>query len=324
MRARVFTENVLGSAIRLLSRCNRSLHILSRGTNQSVSFKQKNPYLTPKVRIPRAGSWKTMSNVGEKQASPKPSALVRPIVWIDCEMTGLDHVNDHIIEICCLITDGDLNLVDEGGYESVIHCEKEKLDAMDSWCVEHHGSSGLTHKVLESTKTTQQVEQELLAYLQKYIPEPRQGVLAGNSVHMDRVFMMREFPKVINHLFYRIIDVSTIMEVSFRHNAELASVFPRKKSAHTARSDILESIQQLKWYQDHYLKSSAETRHFVDERKQQIAIEESKSVTDTKITTISATPTASAPAPAPASAPASAPTRPSTNDGNPSKKQRLG
>ncbi|CEP64936.1 Rex2p LALA0_S15e00738g [Lachancea lanzarotensis] len=197
-------------------------------------------------------------------------AISKPIVWVDCEMTGLDHTKDKIIEICCIITDGDLNVVDKDGYESVVHCEKSVLDGMDEWCVEHHGSSGLTEKVLQSTKTTQQVEDELLAYIQKWIPAERRAVLAGNTVHMDRLFMLREFPKVVSHLFYRIIDVSTIMEVSFRHNPELASVFPRKKGAHTARSDILESIEQLRWYRQHYLKNSVETEEFVAQRRAEL------------------------------------------------------
>lgn len=106
------------------------------------------------------------SELNTKQEAP---AISRPIVWVDCEMTGLDHVNDHIIEICCIITDGDLNIIDEAGYESVIHCDKKIMDAMNEWCIDHHGSSGLTQKVLDSTKTTEQVEEELLAYLRKYI-----------------------------------------------------------------------------------------------------------------------------------------------------------
>ncbi|SCU79102.1 LAME_0A07228g1_1 [Lachancea meyersii CBS 8951] len=225
----------------------------------------QNPYLK-KVSFRKPKSFTMSSEVPEEPSN----GISKPIVWIDCEMTGLDHTKDKIIEICCIITDENLNMVDEAGYESVVHCDRIILDGMDEWCVEHHSSSGLTQKVLESTKTTQQVEDELLAYVQKWIPTARRGVLAGNTVHMDRLFMLREFPKVVNHLFYRIIDVSTIMEVSFRHNPELASVFPRKKGAHTAKSDILESIAQLKWYREHYLKDSEETRDFVAQRKAEI------------------------------------------------------
>lgn len=194
-------------------------------------------------------------------------------------MTGLDVFNDHIIEICCIITDGNLRVVDQEGYESVIHYDKLTMDSMNDWCIEHHGDvswifflfqsttmalnklnlltiaflkSGLTQKVLDSSKTLAQVEQELLEYVSKYTNQ-RSAVLAGNSVHMDRAFMMREMPKVLEHLHYRIIDVSTLTEIGKRHNSELISKLPKKKEAHTARSDILESIAQLKWYQDNYL-----------------------------------------------------------------------
>ncbi|ANZ76591.1 BA75_03864T0 [Komagataella pastoris] len=180
-------------------------------------------------------------------------AIQQPIVWIDCEMTGLDIYNDHIIEICCIITDQNLEIVDEG-YESVIHFDNDVMSKMNDWCIEHHGQSGLTKKVLESTKTLPQVESELLSYISQRI-EPNTGVMAGNSIHMDKFFMYREFPKVIDYLFYRLIDVSTIYEICKRHNPALLKSAPRKKAAHTAKADILESIQQLKWFQTHYLKS---------------------------------------------------------------------
>ncbi|ODV93050.1 hypothetical protein PACTADRAFT_38521 [Pachysolen tannophilus NRRL Y-2460] len=179
---------------------------------------------------------------------------LKPIVWIDCEMTGLDVFNDHIIEICCIITDKDLNIIDEEGYESVIHYDKSIMDKMNEWCIEHHGSSGLTQKVIESSKTLQQVENELLAYISKYI-SPNKGVLAGNSVHMDRIFMVREMPKIVDYLFYRIIDVSTITEICKRHNPTIANKCPNKKCEHTAKADILESIEQLKWFQANYFIS---------------------------------------------------------------------
>lgn len=170
-------------------------------------------------------------------------------------MTGLDISRDHIIEICCIITDGNLNVIDEQGYESTVHVPKKVLDNMNEWCVNQHGKSGLTAKVLANPQQTlAKVEQELLAYIQSYIPDPRTSLLAGNSVHMDKFFMMKEFPKVIDHLHYRLVDVSSIMEVGFRHNPALMKLFPKKHGNHTARSDILESINQLKWYRDNYLR----------------------------------------------------------------------
>ncbi|OUM51381.1 hypothetical protein BVG19_g476 [[Candida] boidinii] len=192
----------------------------------------------------------------------KPDAVkkydrLKPIIWIDCEMTGLDFKNDHIIEICCIITDKNLNIIDEEGYESVIHYPKEVMDSMNQWCIDHHGDSGLTDKVIKSEKTLKQVEEELFEYISKYVNKGV-GILAGNSVHMDRLFMLHEMPKVIDYMTYRIIDVSSIMEVSRRHNTKLHSLLPSKVTAHTAKSDILESIAHLKFYYDFYLKNPNE------------------------------------------------------------------
>lgn len=199
----------------------------------------------------------------EKVKDPKCDSR-KPIVWIDCEMTGLDHKNDCIIEICCLITDKDLKLIDEKGYESVIHQDKKVMDAMDEWCVSHHGQSGLTHKVITSNKTMEQVESELLAYLQKYMNK-NVGILAGNSVHMDRLFMLKDMPRVVDYLMYRIIDVSSIMEISKRFHPLVAHSRPKKKGAHTAREDILESIQDLDYYRGVYFKDTTEaTKETVD------------------------------------------------------------
>lgn len=175
-----------------------------------------------------------------------------PLVWIDCEMTGLNHQTDNIIEICCLLTDAKLDLIERNGFERVIHVPKEKLDGMDEWCQTTHSKTGLIQKVLDSTNTAPQVESELLDYLKKHMSQ-REGILAGNSVHVDRLFLLREFPKVTDFLHYRLIDVSSIKEIGYRHNPMLMEKVPKKSLNHSARSDILESIQELKWYYDNYL-----------------------------------------------------------------------
>ncbi|KAG7795572.1 hypothetical protein KL929_003923 [Ogataea haglerorum] len=180
-----------------------------------------------------------------------------PIVWIDCEMTGLDLLNDHIIEICALVTDKHLRLIDEVGFEAVIHYPEERMNQMDEWCRTHHGDSGLTKKVIESSNTLQDVENQLLAYLSKYVSKGV-GILAGNSVHVDRQFLCKEMPKITDYLTYRIIDVSSVMEISRRHNPRVNDYSPEKVGAHTARSDILESINQLKYYRDVYFKGPGE------------------------------------------------------------------
>lgn len=191
----------------------------------------------------------------------------KPLVWIDCEMTGLDVFQDHIIEICCIITDGNLEIVDEKGFESTVYYPKEVLDGMNEWCVNQHGKSGLTTKVLENPQCKlSDIENELMEYIKQYV-QPNKGIMAGNSIHMDKFFMMREFPKIIDYLHYRLIDVSSIMEVGYRHNPELMKLFPKKEGNHTARSDILESINQLKWYKQNYLKSELDTKELIEKNK---------------------------------------------------------
>lgn len=195
--------------------------------------------------------------IAEAMSSTGKYDSLKPIVWIDCEMTGLDHKNDHIIEICALITDKNLKVLDEQGYESVIHYPKSVMDAMGPWCQQHHNGSGLTAKVVSSKKTLPQVEEELLTYMKKFM-SPGVGILAGNSVHVDRLFLLREMPKVVNYMTYRIIDVSSIMEVAKRHNPKVEALMPPKVGAHTAKMDIMESINQLRFYRDVYFKSPEE------------------------------------------------------------------
>lgn len=180
-----------------------------------------------------------------------------PYVWIDCEMTGLNPFKDRIIEICCILTDGKLNKLEPEGFEAVIHQPKEVMDAMGEWCTEHHGRSGLTQRVLESTQSLEDVNNSLMAYLKKYIDKPGTAVLAGNSIHQDRMFLLREFPQLIEYLHYRQVDVSSIKEVGERHNPGLIKKKPSKKGSHTARADVEESIEELRWYYNNYLISPA-------------------------------------------------------------------
>lgn len=208
-----------------------------------------------------------------KSINIKSTPIEKPLVWIDCEMTGLDIYKDNIIEICCLITDGDLNLVDEEGYESTIYYDSTIMNNMNEWCIDQHGKSGLTEKVLNNPgQTLEKVQKDLLNYIMKYIPKNRVGIMAGNSIHMDKFFMCREFPQVIDHLHYRLLDVSAIMEMGYRHNPDLMKVAPQKAGSHTARSDIIDSINQLKWYREHYLKGPLETRNYVIEERKKIEL----------------------------------------------------
>lgn len=178
----------------------------------------------------------------------KAEYLEKPIVWIDLEMTGLDVENHTILEIACLVTDGKLNRVVEGP-SLVIHQSDKILAAMNEWCIENHGKSGLTQRVRESTISVEEAEEQVLHFIERYVP-PGQAPLAGNSVHADLAFLKRYMPKIANYLHYRIVDVSTVQELAMRWNIKTAKKAPRKIMRHTALSDIYESLEQLRFYKD--------------------------------------------------------------------------
>lgn len=175
-------------------------------------------------------------------------------------MTGLNHKTDKIIEIAVLITDGNLDLVDEG-LEYVIRTDKAALDRMDEWCTNQHGKSGLTAACLNSPHSPEFVAKEVLAYIKKWIPEQRIGVLAGNSVHVDKLFLAEQMPEVVDWLHYRIVDVSSIKELCRRWYPKIAP--PKAASneiAHRALDDIRSSIRELKWYRENIFISPESSR----------------------------------------------------------------
>lgn len=166
------------------------------------------------------------------------------IVWVDLEMTGLDINNDHIIEMACLITDKDLNVIAEGP-DLVIKQSDELLDGMNDWCKKTHGESGLTEQVRNSKIDLKTAEQMMLEFIKKYTPKGK-CPLAGNSIHVDRIFLNKYMGDFLGHLHYRIIDVSTIKELAKRWYPE--QKFFEKAGAHRALGDIKESIKELKYY----------------------------------------------------------------------------
>ncbi|KAI4922305.1 hypothetical protein J4E90_000734 [Alternaria incomplexa] len=175
-----------------------------------------------------------------------------PLVWIDCEMTGLNTDNDTIMSLAAFVTDADLNILDETGYEAIIHHEKEQLDLMGEWCTSHHGQSGLTQACIDSTTTAEEAAEGLLAYIKKFVPERRTALLSGSSVHADKSFLVKQPYKVVtDYLHYRIMDVSSIKEAARRWapKATLKKI-PRKKMLHEARADILESIEEARYYRE--------------------------------------------------------------------------
>lgn len=171
--------------------------------------------------------------------------LDEPLVWIDCEMTGLDPYTCVIIEIAVLITDGQLSRVVEGP-DLVIHHPDSVLSTMNEWCVEHHGESGLTERVRASQVSLADAEHQVLRFVKQWTG-PGQAQLAGNSVHADLAFLKRHMPALAKHLHYRIVDVSSVRELAKRWFPSACRNAPRKTCQHTAKADILESLEELRW-----------------------------------------------------------------------------
>jgi oligoribonuclease len=165
-------------------------------------------------------------------------------------MTGLDSESDTIMSVACFITDADLNLLDSEGYEAIIHHDKQDLDRMGDWCTRVHGKSGLTKACIKSTTSAEDAAEGLLRYIKYYVPQKRTGLLAGNSVHADKAFLVkRPYHIVMDHLHYRILDVSSIKEAAKRWAPQsILDGIPAKRMLHEARADILESIQEATYY----------------------------------------------------------------------------
>lgn len=171
------------------------------------------------------------------------------LVWMDLEMSGLNPDSDHILEIATIITDANLEIVAEGP-DLVIHQPKKVLDHMDEWCQKHHGASELTALVQSSDVILEDAEAQTLAFLQEHVPE-RACPLCGNSIHQDRRFLVRHMPRLESWLHYRNVDVSTIKELVGRWYPN-GRKRPRKKGSHRALQDIHESINELRYYREHY------------------------------------------------------------------------
>ncbi|EQD86563.1 oligoribonuclease [Saccharopolyspora erythraea NRRL 2338] len=169
------------------------------------------------------------------------------LVWIDCEMTGLDLGKDALIEIAALVTDADLNILGEG-VDIVIHADDEVLAGMPDVVREMHERSGLTEEVRRSTVTLAEAEQRILDYIRRHVPDGRSAPLAGNSIATDRGFIARDMPTLDAHLHYRMVDVSSIKELCRRWFPRIYYAQPEKGLAHRALADIKESIRELAYY----------------------------------------------------------------------------
>jgi oligoribonuclease len=170
------------------------------------------------------------------------------LVWLDMEMTGLDPDRDRIIEIAMIVTDSQLNTV-AAAPVLVVHQSDASLDAMDDWNKSTHARSGLIAKVKASTLTEAGAEQQFLDFLIEHVPAP----MCGNSICQDRRFLARSMPRLEAHFHYRNLDVSTLKELVKRWKPELAKGMV-KHGKHEALADIQESIEELKYYREHFLK----------------------------------------------------------------------
>ncbi|MEV4346879.1 oligoribonuclease [Actinoplanes sp. NPDC049596] len=169
------------------------------------------------------------------------------LVWIDCEMTGLDLGKDKLIEVAALVTDPDLNVLGEG-VDLVIHADDAALDAMPPVVRDMHAKSGLTEEVRASAITMAEAEEAVLAYIREFVPNPRTAPLCGNSIATDRGFLARDMPALDDFLHYRMIDVSSIKELCRRWYPRVYFGQPAKGLAHRALADIRESIRELEYY----------------------------------------------------------------------------
>ncbi|MGZ3158335.1 MAG: oligoribonuclease [Burkholderiaceae bacterium] len=197
-----------------------------------------------------------MSQPTDLQATTNTAAIpARPnefnLVWVDMEMTGLDPDTDRIIEVAVVVTDSNLNILAEGPVFA-IHQSDEMLDGMDAWNKGTHGRSGLIERVKASTVTEADAESAIIDFLKHFVPSGK-APMCGNSICQDRRFMARGMPKLEAFFHYRNLDVSTLKELCKRWKPELASGF-KKHQKHTALADIIESIEELRYYREHFIK----------------------------------------------------------------------
>jgi len=175
------------------------------------------------------------------------------LIWIDLEMTGLDTLNDEIIEIATIVTDKDLNILAEGPVHAIYQSE-ELLNGMDDWNQEHHGQSGLVERVRSSRINEAEAEVDTVSFLRDFVPS-QASPMCGNSICQDRRFLARSMPKLESYFHYRNLDVSTLKELALRWAPKVAKGF-YKESQHLALADIRDSIDELRYYRKHFILSS--------------------------------------------------------------------
>lgn len=203
---------------------------------------------------PEFRSSATIPGMNVQNPNPGTALLVKSdqnLVWLDCEMTGLEPEHERIIEIAVVITGPKLECRTEGPV-LVIHQSDEQLDRMDAWNKGTHGKSGLIDKVKASTLTEEEAQAQLISFLTQYVPK-NASPMCGNSIGQDRRFLVKYMPQLEAFFHYRNLDVSTLKELSKRWRPEVYASF-KKQQRHTALADVHESIDELEHYRDHFLK----------------------------------------------------------------------
>jgi oligoribonuclease len=175
--------------------------------------------------------------------------VTEPLVWIDCEMTGLDPLTDVLVEIAVVVTDSDLTLLDPG-IDILIATDPAKLAGMQDVVRDMHTQSGLLTALESATTSLADAEQQALHYIRRFVPERRKAPLCGNSIATDRSFLVRYMPALDEHLHYRMVDVSSIKELTRRWYPRVYFNAPAKSGGHRALADIVDSINELRYYRE--------------------------------------------------------------------------
>jgi oligoribonuclease len=170
-----------------------------------------------------------------------------PLVWIDCEMTGLDPVEDVLVEIAVVVTDNELTLLDDG-IDILLATDPAKLASMDEVVRDMHTHSGLLTALASATTTLDEAQTQVLDYVRRFVPERRKAPLCGNSIATDRSFLAHYMPELDDHLHYRMVDVSSIKELARRWYPRVYFNAPPKTGGHRALADIIDSINELRYY----------------------------------------------------------------------------
>ena len=215
-------------------------------------------FVNPVTRV-RIGDNRAMSEIEHTPPTPATVSVTlgksdENLVWLDCEMSGLDPEKERLLEIAVVITSPDLSVrVESPVY--VIHQSDAVLDGMDAWNKGTHGRSGLIDKVKASTMDEAQVEAALLAFIKRYVPKAG-SPMCGNTISQDRRFLVKYMPKFEAYFHYRCLDVSTLKELAKRWHPEIFKLF-KKQQAHTALADVHESIDELVHYRTQFLRMPA-------------------------------------------------------------------